>query len=180
MRVNKFIDKLRRYGDLSIRYEVIKDILNELEGDRESEDDKIFKTDNLHTWIPKWKELKAIEISFEYRPTDQKLFIHVRVTKDGLIWSDNKKLTINGQFAKRMCTLIVNEKVYNKQMVKDCFSYDLLEEFRKLKIKLIIGPCNTIQDEEVRPDSISYDKLANIKINALYVLIFIYLVYRSI
>ena len=145
MKVTKFIEKLARYKDLTINSNDAKDMLSSLEN--ELDNAAILTTKNLHKWIPGWKELKSIEISFTYQPNFDGLNIHTEtISKDGTTENEYDNFENASPFAKRMRLLITNDSMYDKIFVKDCFQKELLDEFKKLKIKLIIGKCGRGDD----------------------------------
>ena len=145
MKVTKFIEKLARYKDLTIYSNDAKDMLASLESELDYK--AILTTKNLHKWIPGWKELKSIEISFTYQPNFDGLYIYTEtISKDGTIKKDYDEFENNSPFSKRMHLIITNDNMYDKIFVKDCFQKELLDEFKKLKIKLIIGKCGRGDD----------------------------------
>lgn len=144
MKVHKFIDKLRRYSDFKLPDDY-KDILKDLES--RIDEAAVLTSENLHKWIPNWKDLSSIEISFTYQPNFDGLYIYTKtIAKDGTEVNDYDKFVYDSPFATRMKLIITNDNVYDKKYVKDCFSKELLAAFKKNKVKLVIGNCDRGDD----------------------------------
>ncbi len=144
MKVHKFIDKLRRYSDFKLSDDY-KDILKDLES--RIDEAAVLTSENLHKWIPNWKDLSSIEISFTYQPNFNGLNIHTKtIAKDGTIVNDYDDFSYESPFADRMQLIITDDSVYDKKYVKDCFFKELLVAFKKNKVKLVIGNCGRGDD----------------------------------
>ena len=145
MQVNKFVEKLRRYPGLTIDSVDAQKILDALQ--IQLEGNPVLTTKNFHKWFPNWKNLKSIEISFIYQPYFNGLNIHTKtIAKDQTICTDYEDFENNSPFTKRMERIITSDTVYKKEFVKECFEKALLDEFKNLKIKLIIGKCDRGND----------------------------------
>lgn len=146
MNVSDFISSLTEHKYKTISSETAKQILKQLENDKEY----LFTVDNFDQFIPNWRDMKTIQIGFTYQyrisVLDVDVYCFDKAGNKHYFDDLNDNCIYDTEFAERMQSMITHNSLYRDKFVLDCFDQDLLKQMKENGVGLKLTGCDRGSD----------------------------------